>query len=204
MKILNSVSSNTLENFKRVHNVNKKSDKLQEQVLQEELLHKIQENSNLHNQLEQSRADFQDKETKLIDAVCKLEMQIANLTSLKTASPNISTPENFIQSPDSKQVFIPFDAVQFNESLKFIFPSSKFCHYPLLKSSRGGQNSLFHPGVLIKIVTDNQESYKNLLPKIISRNEAILDFFNLRQRNSVKDERIWSLFKIVTIFSQNL
>lgn len=180
----------TINSFKKVHASNSSdlTDSLHQEVLQEELSHKIKENSDLHSKLESVSKEFHDKENFYLGQIDELKSRKGGkeVTSggdvQKDIKTNLSTElEGCFNKNPKKTVPVPdlkFDYNHFNFCLSLILPS--------LKNELNFKLEYFKPGYFTYILTQykssSNKSIRNLISKSIDNSSLITDYLNDRQR----------------------
>jgi len=177
----------TIESFKKLHNINKKSDRITEQVLQEELIHKIEENSNLHKKLEEVHADFQKKEIDLLRQVDEISVGYTIQQPVKQGigdSNHCAKEPQKVDPPQARPApaknTILFDYTRFCEHVQLVLPNFKLPTPDLNE---------FHPGCLLHLLTTptsqnipSAPTLSDYLIKALGNCNLTSDYLNDRQR----------------------
>jgi len=178
----------TIDSFKKVHASNSAdlTDSLHQEVLQEELSHKIKENCELHSKLECVCKEFHDKENFYLNQIDELKSKkggVLKITSggdVQKDAKKIEFERDFDKNMQ-KTVEVPnlkFDYKHFNFCLSLILPS--------FKNELNFKLEYFKPGyftyILTQYKTSSNKSILNIITKSIDNCSLITDYLNDRQR----------------------
>jgi hypothetical protein len=178
----------TIDSFKKVHaSKTDLTDSLHQEVLQEELSHKIKENCELHSKLEHVCKDFHDKENSYLNQIDELKRVSKNggglrITSGGDVEKNTQKTEDFDNKNTQKTITVPdlkFDYKHFNFCLSLILPSLK-------KEELNFKLEYFKPGYFTYILTQHKTSANKSILEIITKSidncSLVTDYLNDRQR----------------------